>query len=338
MFARPSQPSLLAGLRRLGDGNIGLNDDINSCIAQLYDASEVLVAVYDGFDRIRYANRAFRAAFFVEGTEAPTWAELMRCNYGLQRGTVLQVDDFEAWLTSTLSRRGKSGFRAFETDLYDGRWLWMTETVQANGWMLCIASDISHIRADERKVRQDRDLAIKASYTDDLTGVANRRFLTARIEQIIADHRIIGDHSGCLAVIDLDNFKLVNDRFGHQTGDTVLQDFASQIQGQLRRSDAFGRMGGEEFALTFPDTSLEHASLILEKMLAVVRASRPLRQYPDFAYTFSAGITASRSDDTMSEFYRRADEALYRAKVSGRNQVLAYLDPVDPVDRAVEAK
>lgn len=303
-----------------------MDDEVSARLAELYEASDVLAAVYDGFDRLRYANRAFRSAYFVEPGEAPTWADIMRCNFALGRGTVLRTVDFEAWLKSTLSRRGKTGFRAFETDLHDGRWLWMTETVQPSGWMLCIASDISHIRADERAVRQDRDLAIKASYTDDLTGVANRRFLSARIEQILADHRIIGDHAGCLAIIDLDNFKLVNDRFGHQTGDAILQDFAHQIQGQLRRADSFGRMGGEEFALTLPDTTLEHACLILEKMLSVVSLSRPLPGYPDFSYSFSAGVTVSRVGDSLSDFYRRADEALYRAKMAGRNQVRFFID------------
>ncbi|MCX5519702.1 GGDEF domain-containing protein [Kaistia defluvii] len=301
-----------------------------SRVVQLYDASDVLVAIYDGFDRIRYANRAFRSAYFIEPDESPSWAELMRRNHDLGRGTVLCVPDFEVWLSSTLSRRGKTGFRAFETDLHDGRWLWMTETVESDGWMLCIASDITSLRVEEREIRQDRDLAIKASYTDDLTGVANRRFLTARIEQVLVDHQTLG-RMGCLAVIDLDNFKLVNDRFGHQTGDLVLQDFSKLIEGQLRRSDSFGRMGGEEFALTFPDTSLEHACLILERMLAVVRLSRPLVQDPDFHYTFSAGITSSRPGEALSDFYRRADEALYQAKVSGRNHVQAFADPVGSV-------
>jgi diguanylate cyclase (GGDEF)-like protein len=307
-------------------GRFSLDDEATIRIAELYEASDVLVAVYDAFDRLRYANRAFRSAFHVEKGETPTWAEIMRRNFDRGRGTVLRTGDMDAWLKSTLSRRGKIGFRAFETDLHDGRWLWMTETVQPSGWMLCIASDISHIRADERAVRQDRDLAIKASFTDDLTGVANRRFITARIEQIIASHRSNNERAGCLAIIDLDNFKLVNDRFGHQSGDVVLQDFAHQIQGQLRRSDSFGRMGGEEFALTLPDTTLEHACLILEKMLAVVRLSRPLRAYPDFSYSFSAGVTVCRSDDNLSEFYRRADEALYRAKLSGRSQVQSFVD------------
>jgi diguanylate cyclase (GGDEF)-like protein len=310
-----------------------LDVTFGSRIAQLYDASDVLVAVYDGFDRVRYANLSFRSAYFLDPHEGPTWSEIMRRNHGLGRGTVLRVPDFEGWLSSTLSRRGKTGFRAFETDLYDGRWLWMTETVESDGWMLCIASDITSLRVEEREIRQDRDLAIKASYTDELTHVANRRFLTARIEQVLSDHRKMGSQ-GCLAVIDLDNFKLVNDRFGHQTGDLVLQDFANLIQGQLRRHDSFGRMGGEEFALTFPATSLQHANLILERMLSVVRLSRPLGQYPDFSYTFSAGITESRDSEPLSDFYRRADEALYRAKVEGRNRVSAFSAPIGNVAEA----
>jgi PleD family two-component response regulator len=69
-------------------------------------------------------------------------------------------------------------------------------------------------------------------------------------------------------------------------------------------------------------------------MLSVVRASCPLAQYPEFSYTFSAGPTASRAEDTLSDFYRRADEALYQAKVSGRNRVHAYDDPIDTTAEA----
>ena len=85
----------------------------------------------------------------------------------------------------------------------------------------------------------------------------------------------------------------------------------------------------ESFALTFPDTPLEHARLMLERMLIVVRLSKPLTNYPDFSYTFSAGLTSSRPDDALSDFYRRADDALYRAKVSGRNQVQASDGSID---------
>ncbi|OYW28975.1 MAG: hypothetical protein B7Z44_06330 [Caulobacter sp. 12-67-6] len=217
-------------------------------LSRLYENTPVLVAAYDADDRLRYANAAFRAAFFLQPRETPLWSELMRRNVQAGRGTVLRAATFEDWLVSTQARRGKTGFRAFETDLVDGRWLWMTETVDADGWMLCIASDITTLRADERAVRQDRDIAMKAAHTDDLTGVANRRFITARIEEMLQSPRpssASGSGHGCVAVIDIDNFKYINDQHGHAVGDAILKDFARRMLTLVRRADCFGRIGGE---------------------------------------------------------------------------------------------
>lgn len=297
---------------------------MDALVEQLLNLSahtDTLIAVYDGDDRLQYANGAFRSAYFIEPEETPLWPDLMRRNFELGRGTVIRTDNFEAWLRSTQSRRGKIGYRAFETDLGDGRWLWMTEAVQSNGWMLCIASDITRLRAQGRTVRQDRDQAIKASYTDELTGVANRRFVMARVEDMLAAARNGG--SGCLAVFDIDNFKQINDRLGHHAGDLVLRDFAHRIHQNVRRNDCFGRVGGEEFLLVMPATSADDAIAMIERMLTVIRFSRPLPDSPDFSYTCSAGIAACLPTDSASELYRRADEALYAAKLSGRDRVRA---------------
>ena len=279
------------------------------------------MAVYDADDRLRYANSAFRSAYFIEPDETPLWPDLMRRNFDLRRGTVIRGTNFDEWLRSTQSRRGKIGYRAFETDLVDGRWFWMTEAVQTNGWMLCIASDITSLRAKGRNVRQDRDQAIKASQTDELTGVANRRFVMARIEDMLIASQ--GGSDGCLAVFDIDNFKYINDRLGHHAGDLVLRDFAHRIHQSVRRSDCFGRVGGEEFILVMPGTCAEDAIAIVERMLSVIRFSRPLPESPDFGYTCSAGIAACVPTDSASDLYRRADQALYEAKMSGRDRVRA---------------
>ncbi|MBX5101023.1 GGDEF domain-containing protein [Rhizobium lentis] len=297
---------------------------MDALIEQLLNLSaqtETLMALYDGDDRLQYANSAFRSAYFIEPEETPLWPDLMRRNFQLNRGTVIRTDNFEEWLRSTQSRRGKIGYRAFETDLADGRWLWMTEAVQSNGWMLCIASDITRLRAHGRTVRQDRDQAIKASYTDELTGVANRRFVMARVEDMLAAVR--HGSSGCLAVFDIDNFKRINDRLGHHAGDLVLRDFAHRIHQNVRRNDCFGRVGGEEFLLVMPATGPEDALAMVERMLTVIRFSRPLPDSPDFSYTCSAGIAACVPTDSASELYRRADQALYDAKMSGRDRVRA---------------
>ena len=295
-------------------------DEISSKLLHLYHHTPVLVAAYDSFDRLRYANEAFRSAFFVDPDETPLWPDLMRRNFYAGRGTVIKERDFEAWLIPTLSRRGKIGFRAFETDLVEGRWLWMTETVDREGWMLCIANDITKLRASGRSVRQDRDVAIKASNTDELTGVANRRFVTARLEEMLRRSESRNE-LGCVCVLDLDNFKYVNDRFGHQAGDTILRDFATRIQREVRRSDCFGRVGGEEFLLVLPNTSTDAAELIVARMLAAIRSSRPLRDRPDFGYTFSAGIATAQVSNIVADVLARADTALYSAKIAGRNRI-----------------
>lgn len=195
----------------------------------------------------------------------------------------------------------------------------MTETVQPDGWMLCIATDITSLRAAGREVRQERDFAVKAASTDELTGAANRRFTMRRLEDMLQP-TAAGQHwLGCLAILDLDNFKQINDRFGHQIGDLVLRDFTARIQGLLRRSDCFGRLGGEEFALILPRASVSQAELILERMLSTVRLAKPLLDRPEFSYTVSAGLCVVRSGDTVADLYARADKALYAAKQSGRN-------------------
>jgi len=296
-------------------------DEIAEQLLQLSANTSTLMAVYDDNDRLRYANLAFRSAYFIERDETPLWPDLMRRNFERGQGTVIHAKNFDEWLRSTQSRRGKIGYRAFETDLMDGRWLWMTEAVQKNGWMLCVASDITTLRAEERSVRQDRDFAVKASQTDELTGVANRRFVMARIEDMLVAAK--DGSEGCLAVLDIDNFKHINDRLGHHAGDLVLKDFAQRIHQHVRRNDCFGRVGGEEFVLAMPDTALEDAVEIIENMLTMIRFSRPLTESPDFAYTCSAGVAASLSEDTAAELYRRADQALYAAKLGGRDRVRA---------------
>ncbi|TCA74357.1 GGDEF domain-containing protein [Rhizobium leguminosarum bv. viciae] len=296
-------------------------DEIFEQLLNLSARTQTLIAVYDSHDRLQYANSAFRSVYFIEPDESPLWPDLMRRNFEMRRGTVIQTSNFDEWLRSTQSRRGKIGYRAFETDLHDGRWFWMTEAVQTNGWMLCIASEITSLRARGRIVRQDRDQAIKASYTDELTGVANRRFVMARVDDMLAaaQHR----SNGCLVVFDIDNFKHINDRLGHQAGDVVLRDFAHRIHQNVRRNDCFGRVGGEEFVLVMPSTGPEDAIAMVECMLTVIRFSRPLPESPDFSYTCSAGIAACAPSDSASDLYRRADQALYAAKLSGRDRVRA---------------
>ncbi|WP_367615502.1 GGDEF domain-containing protein [Teichococcus aerophilus] len=287
----------------------------------LSEEAEVLVALYDPADCLRRANRAFREAFAVGPDEQPVWADLMRRNFGTRHGTVISSTDIESWLVSTLSRRGKRRFRAFETDLADGRWFWMTESVDRDGWMLCIATDITQLRVDERSLRQDRDQALKASQTDELTGIANRRFMIAQLEALVVRCTAESAAHGSACILDIDFFKLINDVHGHQVGDSVLLDFARRLEPFLRRHDSFGRIGGEEFMLILPNTSLHDAAAVVGRILDMVRQARPQVGGVSFSYTCSAGIAAFSPGDTAQTLYARTDAALYAAKRAGRDRV-----------------
>jgi diguanylate cyclase (GGDEF)-like protein len=296
-------------------------DEVFGNLLSFQADSLALIALYDQDDVLRYANASFRSAYHLAPDEQLSWATIMRRNYKAGLGTVLKTTNFDEWLVSTQSRRGKTAFRAFETDLVDGRWLWMTETVRPNGWMLCIASNITQLRADDRWLRQDRDLALRASQTDELTGVANRRFIMARL-QALASRQILPDGvNGCIAVLDIDHFKSINDRYGHQAGDEVLLDFARHAHSFVRRLDCFGRIGGEEFMFILPDTGLADGIRILEQVFTRIRLARPLKACPEFSYTCSAGVTAVKPGDTAQEVFARADRGLYQAKLEGRDRI-----------------
>jgi len=119
-------------------------------------------------------------------------------------------------------------------------------------------------------------------------------------------------------MIDLDNFKPVNDNYGHLTGDEVLVSFAGLIKNNIRNVDIFGRWGGEEFIIIFPDTTTEQAFLTCEKLRKRIMNT----EFPEaISLTASFGITPCREDDKIDAIVHRADQALYQAKNDGRNCV-----------------
>jgi len=285
-------------------------------LQQLYQDSELLVALFDSSDTLRYANPAFRRTYHLADNSYPTWVQLMRDNHANSTGTVIHTDNFDNWLSSALSRRGKQAYRMIETDLHDGRWQLMTETVDAAGWMLCIAVDISQLAVGNRSLRTARDMALRAASTDELTGLSNRRHILALLEALLARP---GHH--CIAIVDIDHFKRINDHDGHPFGDLVLVDFARHLQSQLRRSDGVGRLGGEEFMLILPDTALPQARLVLDNLLASLQPARQIGDRNGFHYRFSGGLTALAATDNVQSAYHRADQALYRAKQNSRNRI-----------------
>jgi diguanylate cyclase (GGDEF)-like protein len=159
---------------------------------------------------------------------------------------------------------------------------------------------------------------LEQSFTDALTGAFNRRHMDACLAQVIERNRRNGALAS-IALIDIDHFKTINDRFGHESGDHVLRTVVEIVQRRCRRLDQVFRMGGEEFLLLLPDTRREESALLSEQLRASIAATPMLegRQV-----TVSIGVSQLRAGDRADDWLKRVDEALYRAKQGGRDQVL----------------
>ena len=153
---------------------------------------------------------------------------------------------------------------------------------------------------------------------DELTGLFNRRHMhkLLRVEQGRSDR---SDHPWCVAMVDLDLFKRVNDEHGHAVGDEVLHATAQVLSGGLRGADHVARWGGEEFLVMFPDTDTEDARQVLERMGRTLARTQVSQTVPDLRVTFSAGVTCHVPDEPLARTIDGADHALYRAKAAGRN-------------------
>ncbi len=206
--------------------------------------------------------------------------------------------------------QGKDG--SFWADLRLQRVSGSAETTQWEGVMLDIQE-----KKDRERVLQDE------ASTDALTGLPNRKWFQRRLDEEISRSDRYGGHPA-LVLFDLDHFKRVNDLYGHDAGDRVLVSVAAAAQACIRRSDHVVRWGGEEFVVLIPDGSEASAWIVAEK----IRLHLASLAHPGIgAVTASFGTALRLSGESAAEWFRRADQALYRAKREGRNRVVRADDP-----------
>ena len=162
-----------------------------------------------------------------------------------------------------------------------------------------------------------------AAAVDPLTGLANRRSFFEIAEKQVKRSRIAGTRCGVL-MVDLDNFKWINDHHGHATGDDVLRVFAESARKALRPGDILGRIGGEEFAAMLPGSDIEASLAIAERRRKGLQAAaEDINGVPVHA-TLSGGVAAFLPGTTLEMLMREADAALYLAKQNGRNRSNAF--------------
>ena len=157
---------------------------------------------------------------------------------------------------------------------------------------------------------------------DGLTEIHNKRYLMEFLDRELA-RSSRHNRPLSLIMIDIDRFKAINDEFGHLGGDFTLRELAIRIKGSVRKEELFARYGGEEFAVVLPETPLDGALIVADRIIKVVAQTPFIFEDKTFQVTVSAGLTATEGEANITpiELIRRSDEKLYQAKNEGRNRV-----------------
>jgi two-component system cell cycle response regulator len=204
---------------------------------------------------------------------------------------------------------------------------YLTRPIDRNELVARVRTQIRRRRYQER-LRNNYERSIARASTDALTGVYNRHYLDAHLDQLLS--RAHADKKQlAIAFCDIDHFKRLNDTYGHDAGDAALIEFTQRLQRNLRSFDLVARMGGEEFLVVMPDTPLERAYRISERMRSRIEETPfKLPSGEEVPVTISVGIAISHElDDLAADMVKRADTAMYQAKRTGRNRVVVAPDP-----------
>lgn len=253
-----------------------------------------------GLSRDQLLQKPVTALFAPESHTA-----LQRC---LERGDVHELE--------LVARHGREGTYAAEISL--------SPLEQQTSDCILEMRDISRHKALEKQLS-------RLATHDPLTGTLNRRaFDQATHTELDRADRY--GHVFCVALLDLDHFKRINDEYGHAAGDQVLKSFATCCRQQLRATDYLARFGGEEFIILLVDTGLEDARQLLERTREAVQGLIVEELPKGQRIRFSAGLTQWQAGDTLDALVRRADKALYQAKRSGRDRIAILPPAAEPDD------
>ncbi|MFI8740493.1 sensor domain-containing diguanylate cyclase [Stutzerimonas zhaodongensis] len=187
-----------------------------------------------------------------------------------------------------------------------------------------IIYDVTDVATNRRQLQAANQELQRLSSTDRLTGLFNRGHWEEMLRQDYARHRRY-ERNAALVMFDIDHFKKINDSYGHQAGDAVIQQTAELVRQCTRDADIAGRYGGEEFVVLLPDTDSEGAVTFAERLRQSIEAHEVVHEGRSIRFTVSLGIAdLSEPTNGYAQLIERADIALYSSKASGRNQVTLY--------------
>ena len=305
-----------------------ISDQVKQVLIQHVGGSETGLLVIDADDRILYCNPAFISMCGLEDyspigrthDEFLAWVFAQRVGSAGDENTT-----FDDWVAPVHSLYRKQTYHTTEIGLNNGKWVLMAQQMYGSGEIVSVCTDITRSKEAELALRVAYAELERLAMTDELTGVPNRRHFLAQLESE-RQRALRYQRNASLAMLDLDHFKQVNDRYGHPAGDEVLKHFADLLSRHMRCEDVVGRLGGEEFALLMPETAPSGAQTVLERIRHELAKAQLDIIAPGFAYTFSAGVAelTLTNSAACNHWIHAADQALYRAKAGGRNRTELY--------------
>jgi diguanylate cyclase len=196
------------------------------------------------------------------------------------------------------------------------------DSSMAHGELTDLRERTEEKQAEMVRLQQELDRVSAQARHDPLTGSLNRKGLDEVLEREIARARRT-ETPLCVALLDVDNFKQVNDRMGHEAGDAALVHLANVVRDVMRPQDMLARYGGEEFILVLPDTPLDVGVQAMQRLQRELTKRFFLQGNEKLLITFSAGLAQVATDENSTDTIRRADQGMYLAKRNGKNRVVA---------------
>ena len=279
------------------------------------------ITLIDRHNKYLYVNPYFTEITGYTLKDIPTREEWFKKAYPEKN---YQKKVSEAWANDS-NQKGQGKNREFKIKCKNGQSKFIEfRSTFLKDRTISVLTDVT----DQKQAKQELkllNLQLKHEATHDpLTGALNRRAILDNLskELIRAQRR---NTKLSIGLCDIDHFKLVNDKYGHQAGDDVLCSFVKVMQNTLRPYDLLGRYGGEEFLLVMPDSTMSAEEVLYERLRAKIADNKMMTRSGEVSITISIGITSSTGVETADAIIAKADAALYRAKENGRNQ-LAFAD------------
>lgn len=202
----------------------------------------------------------------------------------------------------------------------------LAEQARKSGTELArVQARLQDSEAQVKRMAEDLAQIREEVYIDSLSGLFNRRRFDSAIESLVAKANADNEPL-CLLLIDIDEFKAINDRHGHVLGDHVIRSVSQAIKASIKGRDVAARHGGDEFAVLLPETASQGGATVAEYIRRIIERRRVgdhSGEAESVAVTVSVGLATLKTGETAQDLMRRADKALYQAKKSGRNQVAA---------------